>query len=390
MIPLIVMPFLFIFFYVYKSSFGKEKSPAAGNDSLQVAIAPVSDQVKNKELSGKLDAFRSEYKKSDGYTAVGNIAEEEQKSGMTSSLYNEREKRMLDSIDQVMKAKYGKSVAAPGKSFPDLSSSRPTRRNLDQDRALAEAISKINRPQGNMRSVSTNKPAADPMQLFRQQMALVDSMGKANDPEYQRKKRLENQSKSSSAPAEIEKKLTVSKVNHAEEFNSIRADEDQHFLSAIIDQDITGFSGSRLRIRLLDDMMAGRFLVKKGTYLYALISGFSGQRVLLSVTSILQGDELLPVKLDLYDQDGMKGLYVPASAFRDFTKDLGVNSSSGITLQNQAENNNQLVMGMLSKMFQSTTAAVGKLIRSNKAKIKYNTNVLLIDPDQLSAKQKQY
>lgn len=392
MIPLIIMPFLFVFFYVYKSSYGKEKPKAAGKDSLQVSLADVSGQVRTKGLADKLDAYRQEYKKSDGYTAVGSIADEELKVGMASSAYNEREKRMLDSIDQMMKAKYGKGTGYPSGSSREISSLNAGRydsKGTSQDRALAEALSKINRP---FNAPVSAPPArqADPMQLFRAQMALVDSIGKTNDPEMRQRREEENRAIEAERELKGQKKVSVVRAGFSTGFNTIRADEDNRFLSAIIDQDITGFSGSRLRIRLLDDLLAGKFLIKKGTYLYALISGFSGQRVLLSITSIMSGGELIPVKLDLYDHDGLRGLYVPASAFREFTRDLGVNSSQGVTLQQMAENNNQLVMGILQKMFQSTTAAVGKLIRSNKAKIKYNTQVMLIDPDQLKEKQNSY
>lgn len=140
----------------------------------------------------------------------------------------------------------------------------------------------------------------------------------------------------------------------------------------------------------MDDVTAGKFIVKKGTYLYAHVTGFTGQRVNLTVTSIFQNNNILPIRLDLYDNDGLPGLYVPASAFREFSKVLGSDASQGMTIQQQAENNNQLVMSLLQKMFQSTTTAVGKLIRSNKAKLKYNTQVYLIDPEELKNKQNKY
>jgi conjugative transposon TraM protein len=137
-------------------------------------------------------------------------------------------------------------------------------------------------------------------------------------------------------------------------------------------------------------MSAGRFLIKKGTYLYAQVTGFTGQRVNLSISSVFQENHILPVRLDIYDNDGMPGLYVPASAFREFSKALGSDASQGMTIQQQAENNNQLVMSMVQKMFQSTTTAVSKLVRSNKAKLKYNTEVYLIDPEELKNTQSKY
>ncbi|WGQ08986.1 conjugative transposon protein TraM [Pedobacter gandavensis] len=395
-IPIILLPFLCIFFYVYKSSFGKETQTQAGRDSLQVNLAGVSDQVKNRALSDKLEAYRDQYKQSDGYTAVGQIQEEQVGTQTPSTLYNEREKRMLDSIDKLMKAKY-QVVAPEGRAgaysgFPDAVRTARKPNNYDQqDKALATALSKMNQQPQVSSSRQQTSPQIDPMQIFRQQMALVDSIGKANDPDYKSDQQQKKNAEMLDKELKERKKLTVSKSGVSTDvFNTITADKDETLITAIIDQDITGYAGSRLRIRLLEDLMAGRFLIKKGTYVYAQISGFSGQRVNLTVSSIMTGNNILPVKLDIYDHDGLPGMYVPASAFREFSKELGSNSSQGVTLQQMAENNDQMVMSMIQKMFQSTTTAISKIIRQNKARLKYNSLVYLIDPDELKNNQKNY
>jgi len=385
-----------LFFYVYKSSYGKEGAKVDGKDSLQTNVAGVSAQVRNQELSGKLDAFRNKFKQADGYTAVGTIGEENLQRAEVSSSYNSKEKRMLDSIDQVMRAKYGvqgsrsskaSSRFYSGETYPGDGTSSSAR----QDKALADALSKIKQGKTDFQDQRSPKPETDPMQLFRQQMALVDSMGKANDPVLAEKRDRENLIKL--AEKQDKNKIVIPvrrSISASVAFNTIVSSEQQRPISAIIDQDITGFSGSRLRIRLTDDVLAGKFLIKKGTYLYATISGFSSQRVTLFISSVFHDGEILPVNLQVYDNDGLPGIYVPSSAFREFTRDAGTSSSQGITIQQMAENNNQLVMGVLSKMFQSTTTAVNKLIRSNKVKVKYNTQVFLIDPGELKRKQQSY
>lgn len=395
-IPLILLPFLCIFFYVYKSSFGKEKGPQAGIDSLQTNLAGVSDQVRNQALTDKLEAYRNEYKKADGYTAIGQIQEEQASNQDLNSLYNDKEKRMLDSIEKAMNRKYGvisqEGPIGSRNNFPDAS--MPVKRSRSpqqQDQVLAEALAKMNQRPPVTTYHQTTPQETDPMELFRQQMELVDSIGKANDPNFREKQQQKQQAELLERELKSRKKLAVSKSEgNANFFNTVTADQNETFITAIIDQNITSYAGSRLRIRLLEDIMAGRFHIKKGTYLFAQISGFSGQRVNLTITSVMQGKHILPIKLDVYDNDGLPGLYVPASAFREFTRELGSNTSQGITLQQQAENNNQLVMSMIQKMFQSTTTAVNKLIRQNKAKLKYNTVVYLIDPDELKANQNNY
>src|SRR5690606_1461 len=389
-IPLILLPFLCIFFYVYKSSFGKDEPPQAGKDSLQTDLAGVSDQVRDRALSDKLDAYRNQYRQADGYTAIGHIQEEQADTEVPNTLYNEQERRMLDSIDRAMKGRYDGTQAA---GFPNATGpSRKTGAD-PHEKALQDALAAMKNPLPEKSSPQEQPAQQDPMALFRQQMELLDSMGRANDPEYRAEQQrlrqaelLEEQRREQQAA-----KLSVSRASatHAV-FNTVKPDTEETFITAIVDQDIKGYAGSRLRIRLLEDMMAGRFLIKKGTYIYAEISGFTGQRVTLAVTSIMNGQHILPVRLEVYDHDGLPGLYVPASAFREFTRDLGGNASQGITLQQSAENNSQLVMSMVQKMFQSTSTAISKMVRQNKAKIKYNTLVYLIDPDQLKNNQKNY
>jgi conjugative transposon TraM protein len=387
-IPIILLPFLCLFFYVYKSSFGKSKPVIGHQDSLQTGVASVSAQVSSQTLASKLDAFRERYSRSqDGYTAINDILDERADKTGPQAPYNDSENQVLDSIAKTAVREYGKTGgdnrSGPG-NFPDVSpAARKPKGDDQQDQALAAALAKMNRPQDYSGTLPKTQQTPDPMQLFRQQMALVDSMGKAADPEYKAELIRKNQEAKTQQAASVRQPLPVVKAAAASSvFNTVTAGRQEQLITAIIDQDITGYAGSRLRLRLLEDLLAGRFLIKKGTYLYAQVSGFSGQRVNLSITTIMQGGHILPVKLEVYDNDGLPGLYVPASAFREFTKELG-GDASGSSLQQQAENNGQLVMSVLQKMFQSTTTAVSKLIRQNKAKLKYNTLVYLIDPVEL-------
>lgn len=47
--------------------------------------------------------------------------------------------------------------------------------------------------------------------------------------------------------------------------------------------------GSRVRLRLLDDVEIGELVVPKGSYLYASMSGFGDQRVKGNVKSLMAG-----------------------------------------------------------------------------------------------------
>ena len=85
----------------------------------------------------------------------------------------------------------------------------------------------------------------------------------------------------------------------------------------------------------------------------------------------------------------MPGLYVPSSSFREFTKDLGSNTVQGVNIDGNA-NGSQFLMSSVDKIFQSTSSAIADLIRKNKAKLKYNSYIYLIDSDALQNAQKKY
>lgn len=375
-IPLIALPFICIFFYVYQSAFSKESAVKDNGPQLKEHISEVSPEVKNKALTDKLNAYREMYRRGDGYTAVNQLQEDKVDGFRFDEMYNDKEKRKLDSIRDKLKQESLISVDAP----------KAVHGNEDLDRVLGSLVPKTY-PEPRKEPKRTDE---DPMLLFRRQMEFADSLAKANDPE-ERAAREERQRIEIAKKAEAEMPLLkVRKADDSESvFNTVRDNPNDSFIQAIIDENITGYVDSRLRIRLMDDLLVGSNLIHKGTYLYAKISGFTGQRALLSITSIMQGGKILPVKLDLYDNDGLQGLYVPASAFREFSKELGANSSQGISIQG-GENQSQIIMGVIQRMFQSTTTAVSRYIRKNRAKIKYNTLVYLIDPQALRENQKQY
>ena len=186
-----------------------------------------------------------------------------------------------------------------------------------------------------------------------------------------------------SEEAETEEVVKVQKQT-SDYFNTITANEPEHKLvKAIVDEDVNAVDGSRIRLRLLDDIDVGERTIPSGTYLYCTMSGFGQQRVKGTIQSILYNDELIKINLSLYDTDGMEGLYVPRSSFRQTTKDV----ASGAVSQNMSLNNGTTGSTSLStwgmqavqNAYTKTANAISKNIRQNKVKIKYGTQVYLIN-----------
>ena len=385
-LPIIMLPFLCLLFYGYKS-FSKDSpdEPVQGISGIQSEIGKVSEQIQKKPLDSKLDASRETYKRaSDGYTAIKGLELEVEESSQIKTLYNDEERRLLDSIDNALKnSGLYSGKAGAGNSIPSVIPQNERRQSFSKEDE--ELLNAINQLEGKKTQVPANR-YEDPMDLFKAQMAVIDSISKANDPAYQELQQKEKESQPVAKKTESEVYRVRKSDGSASLFNTVTRERKGKFIEAIIDQDIkSGTLGARLRIRLLDDILIGNALVREGTYLYALISGYEAQRVKLTISSVMLGNQIYPIELSIYDVDGMEGLYVPASAFREFSKELGSNTTGGMNVSMQQNSNemSQLYMSALQRMFTSTSQAVSKSIKKNKANIKYGTSVYLIDANEL-------
>ena len=169
-------------------------------------------------------------------------------------------------------------------------------------------------------------------------------------------------------------------------FNTLAKDaREPKLIQAIIDENIKAVDGSRVRLRLLDDVEIGECVLKRGSYLYATVSGFASGRVKGSINSILVNDELVKVSLSLYDTDGLEGLYVPESQFRETGKDVASSAMTSNMNMNTGMGGNTLAqwgMQAVNNAYQKTSNAIGKAIKKNKVKLKYGTFVYLVNGNQ--------
>src|SRR5690606_20676947 len=222
LMPLLLLPFMFLLNYGILS-FSEEEEPEnnEGNTEIQVDIGNVSEQVRNSRIDNKLDAFRSRYKRADGHTAIENLKLDVDDSALGESTYNLAERRMLDSIDNALSNSLQtppstQELTPPSAPGP-LNSHQPTALIPEADQALDKAIEQL---QGGRNEKESNQPKyKDPMELFRAQMTLIDSISKANDPNLQP---LITKTEEMPTPLHQRTKFKVKKAeNHTAHFNTI-------------------------------------------------------------------------------------------------------------------------------------------------------------------------
>ena len=339
------------------------------------------------ELSSKRENMVNAFGDAKDYTAVEN-AERDSVKGKEEyqTRYNNgeaaaivRHDAELENLRQFQRRKQEIAARNMGKDDFVVPLSEEDRRNARrlrgrEGREESEELLAQARAQG--RSVTGSTPYED------------------DDEESTHKKGHSKETANSSENSE-EKTETVVKVmkTESEYFNTVSQNAPgSSLITAIIDENIKAVDGSRVRLRLLDDVEIGGLFVPKGTYLYATMSGFSKQRVKGKVASVFVGDEIKTINLSIYDTDGMEGLYVPSSTFRETAKDIGSSAmQQSMSIDGSNSNNSvaQWAQQTVQQAYQRTSQAISKAIRKNKVKLKYGTRVYLINGQQLKSDKRK-
>src|SRR5690606_30151614 len=90
-------------------------------------------------------------------------------------------------------------------------------------------------------------------------------------------------------------------------------------IEAVIHETQTLVNGAVVRMRLLNDIFINGFSIPKGNFIYGN-AGLNDERLEISINSIHYNNSLFPVNLELYDLDGIRGIYIPGSIPRNVAR----------------------------------------------------------------------
>ncbi len=348
-------------------------------------------QANAEEAGDKMNEMSRRFSDEDAFTAVGALGEEKTDSEELEHGYSEEELNRLDAAEaerlrqQQELEELERSLAESRRhinsyAYDDSYSnsySNGTRDGYSSQDNFARELDEIQqrsyeRQKAIEAGLGIGQP--DPEEVLRKQRA--DSIARAKREEKERNR---------------PKLVIKSPETNADKFNTVGTESeavDASLIRAMIDKTTKAHEGTRLRFKLLDNVTVSGVKLKKGTYLYGTVTGFGQQRVRATITSILIGGKFINVNLSVFDNDGMEGFYVPESAFRDFMKEAG-SSTVQQNISFESENGygsgisgEAIALQALQNMYNSATSAVAANIRKNRAKIKYNTIVYLINSDE--------
>ena len=396
--PLVVfIPLCALVYFVMQTFGGSEDAQqTVATDRINTELPQANAEEAGDKMYEMLRRFGDE----DAFTAIGAIGEEQKENEELEHGYSEDELNKLDAAEA--------ERLRQQREMEELERSLAESRRHINSFAYGDNPSSGNRSGNGSRTgtstategyTSQDDFARDLEEIqrrsFERQKAIESGLGIGRFDRDEQAEKLRKDSIAKVRQAEKERnrpKLVIkSGYTNAEKFHTVTSPDDvaeAKLIRAMIDQTTKAKEGTRLRFKLLDDITVSNTKLKKGTYLYGTVTGFGQQRVKATITSILVGDKFINVKLSVFDNDGMEGFYVPESSFREFVKDA---SSSAVQQNISFESEDgygsgisgeALALQALQNVYNSASSAISSNIRKNKAKIKYNTIVYLINSEE--------
>ncbi len=389
-LPLLLLPFILFIGYQMLQMAEKNDNKVEVQKELSTSLGEVRDSILNKNA-----AYEEFYQSREKRTMISNLETEEDSLLYYTETLDPKQKRLIDSIDVERKKAIENERKIEKGTETYYESKNKENKEVDEDEREYQRSMKLIKMLNNSEEKRTEREEreemeeneVDPLKMMKEQMLFLDSIEKARNPELKAQMEADEVLKKNQAKMEafLNSTFNVNKQSNSDNFNHISKKKNSNLIKAVIDENIKGYLGSRIRIRLLEDVYVGDTQMPKGTILYALISGFGLQRVNLNIVSVMLEGEIYPINLAIYDNDGMKGLYVPKSAFREMMREIGSNTNylQGSSMQNGNQN---FYASLISGVINSASQTIAKVIRSNKVRLKYNSFIYLIDEKELKKK----
>jgi len=397
--PLVIFVPLCAMIYFVMQTFGAGggKKPTVATDRINMNLP----EAQAEETGDKLFEMSRRFDEEDAFTAVGSLGDDDKDSMQIEHGYSEEELNRIDAAE-AERIRQQQEIEALEQSLAE------SRRHINAY-AYGDPSDGGDGSYGGRSGGRSGQSGADAYssqedfardleeiqrRSYERQKAIEGGLGIGQPDEEEAIKRQRADSIQRARKAERERNrpalVIKSPDTNADKFNTVGMDgetADAPLIRAMIDQTTKAREGTRLRFKLLDNVTVSGQRLPKGTYLYGTVTGFGQQRVKAAVTSILTGGKFLNVNLSVFDNDGLEGFYVPESMFRDLVKDananvvqqnLNIDSDTGYGSGISGE---ALALQALQNIYNSASSAVSANIRRNKARIKYNTIVYLINSD---------
>jgi conjugative transposon TraM protein len=349
-LPILVIPFITMAFWALGGGQGNTNNSLTENKqglNLQLPDANLKDDKNADKLAfyneaDKDSLKREEHLRNDPYykdSILGNrhsmlsdtgnlLSTSANYSGLNSSPYKQstdaNEQRIYQKINEINKQL----------NQPETSAVLANTANQIPD-GNEQFANEVNRLQGMMQQMNDN-PQSDPEmeQLNGTLEKILDIQHPDRVKEKLKEKSLKNKEQIFIISQQAVKNnislldTTKSKQHFENKFYGLEKEtnsEEQNTIEAVVHQTQTLVNGAVVKMRLLNDIYLNGSLVPKGNFVFG-IAELNDERLEIKINSIRNNNSLFPVKLEVFDMDGLPGIYIPGAISRDVAKQSADNS----------------------------------------------------------------
>lgn len=367
LLPLGLIPFLILIFYVLGGGKGIEKVQEQNNQDGANYILPEAE--KSIEIFDKMEAYQHQ---SNGNDKTASISW--QRDTTPGILYPVQDTSIVELT----------SLAEQNNGLPENLLAHIKQKEQEVRKELAEPEQKVElKPTSGKRYTnynlkparSTTKPVKEPVQPN----TGIEELDKVFDENITLNRQNDSLKfyleQTQSRLAEIEKKQNVSfsleKSNNSGFNKNVNTSS---LIKAEIYETTTVFDGNRVKLRLLEDTRINGQKVPENTFINGICK-VKNERLHIEISHMPVGDNFLPVKLAIHDLDGLQGLYVPDNVARKVTQEVGASTNTSSML---GVTNNPLTYAGI-RAADRTAQTLLKRVRLKKVTVKKNTLVYIIN-----------
>lgn len=379
-LPLLVLPFTTMIFW----SLGGGKTGAA---EAQTVIA-------NKGLNTKLpDAHISENKGADKLSFYQQADKDSlllQQQMLNDPYYKDvplKEKQMLQ--EQSMQHH---SLLLDNKNFADANEEKVNEK-LQQLQAI------INQPQQQLQSsYASNKEQNNNPEINRLEKIMQTMKNDNNDDkEMQQLNSVMDKILDLQHPERINEKLKEQSVRNKQQVFAVSLNDtvkqtrgfyslddngisevNQNAIEAIIPETQIVVAGATVKLLLANDIYINGLMISRNSFVYGT-AALNNERLRINITSIRYKNNIIPVSLEVYDIDGLQGIYIPGSINREVAKE---SSNEAINALGLATLDPSFTAQATGAGIQAAKTLLSKKVKQVKVTIKEGYKILLKDNNQ--------
>jgi conjugative transposon TraM protein len=400
-LPLMVIPFITLAFWALgggKGTADKNQSNTNAGLNLQLPNANLKDDKNEDKLSFYEEADadslkREELLRNDPYykdsiltkqttlmDATGNLNNQASAvNGLNSSPYKTstdvNEQRIYKKIDEL-----NRQINQPETTYNNLSNQNQPN---DNNEGFSNDVDKLH----NMMQVMNDKEEADPE--MQQLNGTLDKILDIQHPQRVKDKLKEKSLRQKEVVFAVSKIPVADNISlldtskHKVESNAgfygiddnESQSEEDNAIEAVVHANQTLVNGAVIKLRLTTDIYISGSLIPKGNFVYGIAS-LNNERLEIEVNSIRHGNSLFPVKLEVYDMDGLPGIHIPGAITRDVAKQ---SADNGLQLMELTSADPSLKAQAAAAGINTVKSLMSRKVKQIKVLVKAGYKVLLRD-----------